>query len=133
MTPYVIFNRAGAIEQSGTMLEDMLQLQGDPENGRFVMAGVGTPDTHWVSDGEIADRPRMPMRVSRSAVQADGTEEAVISGVPAGATIEISGPATMAGLADGADITLTFALAGSYEITARLFPFTEAKAVVNAF
>lgn len=133
MIDYVIFDNAGLIVQTGSVPDDMVQLQGDPENARFVVAGTAGMDTHYVLDGIIVERPDMPARVSRSAVQADGVEQAVIVGAPAGATVFVTGPSNMTGEADGSDIALTFAIAGSYTISISLFPYKHMEATVNAF
>lgn len=132
MIDYVIYNAEGLITETGRTIEAMLELQADPDKGRFLAEGAASIASDWVVDGIITPRPALPCTVSASAVSADGDSVVTIAGLPAGASIEIFGPTTGGGTADGNDIALTFAIPGAYRIALRLFPYLDREETIHA-
>jgi hypothetical protein len=132
MKDFLIYNEAGQIIQTGAVIEAMLPLQADPENGRFMLEGVANHELDFVVAGEVRPRPSMPCRSSAVTVPADGHTTITLTGVPVGAAVRIVGPTAASGSADGADIVLTFALPGQYTVLLELFPYIEVKEVINA-
>jgi len=132
MKDFLIYDGAGQIVQTGAVIEAMLPLQAAPENGRFMLEGVANPALEYVAAGEVVRRPNMPFRFSAVSVPADGSSAVTLAGVPAGATVRIVGPTSASGFADGAEIVLTFALPGEYQVFLELFPYIGVKEVINA-
>ena len=132
MIDFVIHDSAGRITETGKVIEAILDMQANPEKGEFLAIGKGDLDRNWVQDGRIVDRPALDYRLSARSAPADGTSVVTLSGVPAGASIDILGPAGASGAASGADIELTFALPGRYTILIKLFPYLDVKETVDA-
>lgn len=117
----------GRILFVGEVPQDMLALQGEK-----VWQGNADPATEWVVDGQLASRPVLAIAVSSTDVRANGVDEIVVKGVPAGAGIRVRGPVPADGVADGSDIHLTFALPGRYAVIITLFPYQDWQGVCHA-
>jgi len=133
MTNYLIYNQAGEIVQTGSMLEEMFELQIDEEgNRRPIMAGNADPKTQYVQDAEVVARPTFAVAFSAMSAAADGSEEITLSGLPAGVAVSVAGPAAISGVTDGSDIVLTFVLPGRYMVRLKLFPYQDMEVTLNA-
>lgn len=132
MIDYVIHDDDGRILQCGCVVEAMLELQADTAAGRHVLAGVGLPDLHWVSAGNIIERPQLQTSLSSTKARADSFDQVLIDGIPAGAAVQISGPASGRGVADGGVLSFTFALPGTYRIACTFFPYKDWEVSINA-
>jgi hypothetical protein len=132
MIDYVIHNEDGRILQSGCVVEAMLELQADKAACRHVLAGVGEPDLHWVKAGNIVERPPLQVSVSANTVRADSSDQVLIIGVPACAAVQVVGPASGCGMADGGVLSFTFALPGTYRIVCTLFPYMDWEVSIDA-
>jgi hypothetical protein len=130
MISFVIYDEAGVILQAGAVPEALLEDQAG--EGRFVLAGEGHWDTHYVVDGQLAERPVMPVEMSATEVAANATDEVVISGIPEGAAVKVIGRGGGEGVADGEPLHLTFAQAGRYHVMATLFPYQDWKVSIHA-
>lgn len=130
MKNYLLYDDQGAILQTGRCPESMLELQGSP--GKHVLAGTADQLTEYVVDGVILTRPVMVLALSKETAQADGVDEIILSGLPAGANVYVRGPADMDGQADGGPAVLTFALAGAYTAYITHFPYQDAKVTMHA-
>ena len=108
----------------------MLVLQGSP--GRNVLPGTANQLTEYVVDGAILTRPVMALTLSKQKAQADGVDEIILSGMPAGASVYVSGPAEVDGQADGGPAVLTFALPGVYTAYITHFPYQDMKVTMHA-
>ena len=108
----------------------MLELQGSP--GRNVLAGIADQLTEYVIAGSIVQRPAMALLVSKETAKADGTDEIIITGLPPGADLFISGPAVLEGKSDGTPAVLTFSLTGTYTVSITLFPYQDMKVTLHA-
>lgn len=132
MIDYVIYDDDGRIHQGGKLIESMLEQQADATEGRYVLAGMGAANEHWVVDGAIVERPQLLLDVSAASVRADSTEEVLVAGVPAGAEVMIVGPTRGGGVATGDALSFTFALPGTYEIVCKFFPYKDWKVSIHA-
>lgn len=130
MKSYIVYDDKGAILQTGRCPESMLELQGSP--GRNMLAGIADQLTEYVIAGAIVQRPAMAVLVSKETAKADGTDEIIITGLPPGADLFISGPAVMEGKSDGAPAVLTFSLTGTYTVSITLFPYQDMKVTLHA-
>jgi hypothetical protein len=129
---YIIHNNEGRILQTGRIPESMFELQQDEAQGRFVLEGSADVCTQYVVDGGLVSRPANPAVFSAVVAAADGTDEVVIAGVPAGARIAVTGPVTQTGIADGTDICLTFARPGIYLVRVESFPYCDLEVTIDA-
>lgn len=112
----------GAHEQSGDedAYIDLLRQHG--QDG--VRLGIDG-QLYYVKDGVIVPRPDAGIVLDRTDITLP--ETAVLSGVKKGAAVRIAGPSTrQEAEATGRDITLSFALPGTYEIQINAFPYLDA-------
>jgi hypothetical protein len=129
---YIIYNNEGRILQTGRIPESMFELQQDEAQGRFVLEGSADVCTQYVVDGGLVFRPANPASFSAMVAAADGTDEIVLTSVPAGARIAVTGPVSQTGIADGTDICLTFARPGAYLVRVESFPYRDLEVTVHA-
>jgi len=118
----------GRIAFAGDLPEEMIALQGDN-------IYVGKVDTQldYIVSGQCVPRPVSPVVISRTAVSADGTDTTILSGVPLGAQVRVTGPTSLsADPATQSDVTLTFAIAGQYQISVDAFPYLTFGVIVDA-
>ena len=96
----------------------------DPEAGRW------DDSTHWVVDGQLVERPVMSLEVDKTVIEADGVDQAMITGIPSGATVRIDGQPDEV-VHDG---TVSFGteVAGEYRLRFEAFPHRDAEIVVTA-
>lgn len=129
MKKFVKYDPAsGQILFCGEVPEEMIELQG--EN---LWLGEAHPLCDYILAGEKAARPAMAVTPNSDRVLADGADELVLTGVPAGTEVRITGPVPMDGITEfDGDVTLTFALAGAYLITLDRFPYQSMEVRVNA-
>ncbi|MBP0439426.1 hypothetical protein [Tianweitania sediminis] len=91
---------------------------------RWVGHGMDVPDPAEVYFDLDADRvvlrPQLAVTASKTTIAADGVDEAVITGIPAGITFAIDGvPST----ADGAPIQLRATMPATYRLAINHFPY----------
>lgn len=132
MKNYLIYDGSGRIIQTGVVPDSMLELQGDPDNGRYVKEGVADGDTQYVLADQLVGRPVSPALASATSVRANGVDEVMLWQVPAGARISVQGPQAMSGTADGSNVILTFATPGSYVVRIEQFPYQDKEVSINA-
>lgn len=101
--------------------------------------GEATPDVHalyqskWVENGQLKDRPRLPVTLDRSSLSADGQDEARLTGLPMPCDVTIEGPdgRETVTVEDG-EIVLTADVAATYRISAACWPYLPWSAEVIA-
>lgn len=130
MTPFTVYDNTGRILRSGICQAQCLALQAG--EGQSALPLPSNDETDYVSEGAVLPRPTMQLEVSNGPVPADGVTEAVITGVPAGASVTVTGPADARGEAIGEPVQLTFSLAGAYMVRFELFPYQDAKVTIHA-
>lgn len=88
----------------------------------------------YVAGGEALPRIAAAIHLSAMEIQADGMAEAVISGIPAGAVITISGALAVPWTpVEGTSVTLTCTEPGRLIITMRLpAPYLEWRGTIDA-
>jgi len=76
---------------------------GDPDDYRKVLkeqditevveslsVGLLPPEKHWVTNGEIHNRPMMELSIDKTTIKAGGNDFASIIGIPKGAKVVVS-------------------------------------------
>lgn len=122
------YDDSGRILFSGIVPESMIGLQG--EN---VWIGEADSLTQYIVDGQLVPRPPLPVAMACNTVRANGVDEVVFASVPSGTLVRALGPAEMTGTTEiDGDVTMTFALAGRYEIMMDNFPFQNLRVMIHA-
>lgn len=78
--------------------------------------------TQYIVDGEPVPRPPNPAAINKTQLDADGADEAVLTGIPIGSTVDILGPVTSSTQVDDGDLEITVDVPGVYRITVQSFP-----------
>lgn len=103
--------------------------------GGAMISGHYEPATHWVTadapDGDAAwvphfhavERPALPCAIDRAAIDADGVDAAIISGLPAGAEVSIDGGAWQS--VAGGRLEFAASTPGTYALRLRAWPHRE--------
>ena len=123
------YTDTGRIHCSGTSSDEMLD-QDYSGQGLSLAAIASSPNTQYISNNMLLDRPVMNSILNNSEVPADGITTCIFSGVPEQAmahikTVEI-GPII------GGTLELTFDEPGTYTVRLELFPYLDAEFTINA-
>lgn len=126
---YVIADPLGVINGWGKCLEADILLQ-DPPTGIAVRvddqdlwaAAAHFPHRYRVTGGLVVPRLSMTPAVSTAEIAADGLAECVITGLPDGAQLAISGAVSGTGTVGADPIVITSTVPGALRIRARLDP-----------
>lgn len=79
--------------------------------------------THYIDQGVAVERPANPSSADVTTIQADGTDQVTVSGVPAGSTVRIDGPVPVpAAQVDDGTVEFTTDTPGAYRIVIDGFP-----------
>ncbi|MBP0438413.1 hypothetical protein [Tianweitania sediminis] len=91
---------------------------------RWVGHGMDVPDPSAVyfdiDVNQIRPRPRLVVQTSKTVIAADGVDEAVISGIPAGVSFTVDDELF---IADGEPIQMRSTLPASYRLAINHFPY----------
>ena len=96
MKKYAIHEKNGRITHVVVCMEKWAKIQVVPEGGGILegpadMAELELASNYWVRDGQFVPKLTQPVAVSKTSIVADGTDKAVLSGVPLGALVHITG------------------------------------------
>ena len=135
----VIDIATGRILRFGECQQEMLGEQAGDVVGEKVIVGAYSDLTHYapdldaaspvVADVDATPRPELPALVSRTTIQADGVDAAVITGLPVPCAFMIDGEAHET--TDGT-IEVTATVAGAYVVAIDAWPFLPWQTVVTA-
>ena len=114
--------------RSGTCPPGDLFLQAGP--GEFVMEGRANDLLDYVVDGVVRPRPVMPVMFDNATVPVGS--EVTFTGIPAGANVRVSGPATDAFTVPDGELVMTFDVPGTYRVSIEKFPFRDFEATCDA-
>ena len=107
----------------------------DPQNfsptAEVVTYVGGRSDNLHVSNGEVLDCVEMPLIATNTPLLANGTDEAVISGIPEGAQAEW--PDGQIDIVTGGEIRFSVDLAGTYTFQFTAVPYLDQEVVIEAF
>lgn len=85
--------------------------------------------THYVADGEIIERPEMALSVTKTDISADGTDSAIITGLPSPASVTLNSETY--DVLDGV-IEITVEAPGVYAVKCTAWPYRDKEITVNA-
>jgi hypothetical protein len=118
----------GKVLAVGLVPENMVDLQTGP-----IYIGSADPTTQYIVNDVICERPEFDIRLSGTTVKANGLDSLVVSNVPIGTFVSVSGPTSISSVTDAEeDISMTFVVPGQYVLTMENFPFQEMKVTINA-
>ena len=106
----------------------------DPQNfsptAEVVTYVGGRSDNLHVSNGEVLDCVEMPLIATNTPLLANGTDEAVISGIPEGAQVEW--PDGQTDIVTGGEIRFSVDLAGTYTFQFTAVPYLDQEVTIEA-
>ena len=106
----------------------------DPQNfsptAEVVTYVGGRSDNLHVSNGEVLDCVEMPLIATNTPLLANGTDEAVISGIPEGAQVEW--PDGQIDIVTGGEIRFSVDLAGTYTFQFTAVPYLDKEITIEA-
>lgn len=97
---------------------------------------VSRIDEYHISEGRFTRRPRLPFRINKTTVKANGADTVVISNIPEGAHIKIfshaPGDWQRFVVADGTDLELTISEKYPIKVTIRANGYRAAEVDIDA-
>ena len=106
----------------------------DPQNfsptAEVVTYVGGRSDNLHVSNGEVLDCVEMSLITTNTPLIADGTDEAVISGIPEG--VQVEWPDGQTDIVTGGEIRFSVDLAGTYTFRFTAVPYLDQEVTIEA-
>jgi len=106
----------------------------DPQNfsptAQMVTYTGDRSDNLHVSNGEVLDCVEMPLIATNTPLLANGTDEAVISGIPEG--VQVEWPDGQTDIVTGGEIRFSVDLAGTYIFRFTAVPYLDQEVVIEA-
>jgi len=106
----------------------------DPQNfsptAEVVTYVGGRSDNLHVSNGEVLDCVEMPLIATNTPLLANGTDEAVISGIPEG--VQVEWPDGQTDIVTGGEIRFSVDLAGTYTFRFTAVPYLDQEVTIEA-
>ena len=130
MNRWAIYNQQGRIDSiySGPDFEAQLQAQGGLE---VVPIADDLDDvTAYISGGDVQPKQPMSLITTNTPLLANGTDEAVISGIPEGAQVEW--PDGQIDIVTGGEIRFSVDLAGTYTFQFTAVPYLDQEVTIEA-
>ena len=123
-------SRTGRVIQQLTLPENT-----DYYDANSVLLYEGSIDggTHYIVDGQPAERPLMDIVMSKSVILANGEDTSTIAGIPAGAKLHVSGPVSLDPVTvDETAIQFSADVPGDYSLRIECFPYLDWTEVIHA-
>ena len=131
MSRWAIYNTAtGLIDRvySGPESEAAIQLL---SGEGFTSIADGLDDrTAYVQDGVAIARPPFPITISKSTIDADGIDECLITGVPAGT--EVTWPDGQTDIVNDGEVAFAVDLPGEYILKFSAVPYLTQEVAIEA-
>jgi len=130
MSRWAVYDQQGRINSiySGPDFEAHLQAQ----DGLDVVPVADDADdvTAYISGGAVQPKQTMPLITTGSPLIANGTDEAIISGIPAGAQVEW--PDGQTDIVTDGEIGFSVDLPGTYTFQFTAVPYLDQEVVIEA-
>jgi hypothetical protein len=130
MNRWAVYNQQGRIDSvySGPEFEAYLQARGGLE---VVPIADGLDDvTAYISGGDVQPKQPMPLIATNTPLLANGTDEAVISGIPEG--VQVEWPDGQTDIVTGGEIRFSVDLAGTYTFRFTAVPYLDQEVTIEA-
>lgn len=131
MQDYIIYHTAtGKILQTMNTFEEWMDdfILSLPEYS-FIIGKCDDLQRFYVNADTLTERPALSYTVSKTTIDADATDIALISGIPSSATICLNGTEQTA---DGSDIEFVTDIVGEHTLQIILWPYQDAEVTINA-
>jgi hypothetical protein len=122
----VIYNTEGLIVRSFSGPANTLTKQAWEDEA--VLIGEGNGRYQYVHQGEILDRPIMPIAMDKVSLVADGVDSITVTGVPVGALVTFG---DLQATAEDSTITLMTDFRENTEFSIELFPYQPFRMTVH--
>lgn len=127
---FCVFNDNGMVVRSGSCPTSMVNVQAGV--GEQVIIGVVNDITQYIENGTITNKPTNTTTIDKVSCLADGIDFITLSSIPDNATITISGQGVNINQSIGNSDTITFDLAGEYNLRIESFPSLDYEVIINA-
>ena len=128
---FAIYEPSGTIIRIVTCLDSWASGQITTELESVISFSVdGNDSTHWVSDNVLTAKQAMPLISSSTALTANGTDEAIISGIPAG--VQVEWPDGQTDIVTDGEISFSVDLPGTYTFRFTAVPYLDKEITVEA-
>ena len=128
----VEFNESGAIEVISTVPDRDWATLGNPLNQQIVLDSQANASSakNYVDNGQLKDRQGFELLLSAAQIVANGTDEAIISGIPEG--VQVQWPDGQTDIVTGGEIRFSVDLAGTYTFRFTAVPYLDQEVVIEA-
>ena len=128
----VEFNESGAIEVISTVPDRDWATLGNPLNQQIVLDSQANASSakNYVDNGQLKDRQGFELLLSAAQIVANGTDEAIISGIPAG--VQVQWPDGQTDIVMDGEINFSVDLPGNYTLTFTAVPYLDQEVVIEA-
>ena len=130
MRRWAVYNQQGHIDSiySGPDFEAQLQAQGGLEV--VPIADELDDVTAYIVDGVVQPKQQMPLVIDTSQIDADGIDEATITGIPSGVTVEW--PDGQSDTVTDGEIRFSVDLPGTYTFRFTAVPYLNQEITIEA-
>jgi len=130
MRRWAVYNQQGHIDSiySGPDFEAQLQAQGGLEV--VPIADELDDVTAYIVDGVVQPKQQMPLVIDTSQIDADGIDEATITGIPSGVTVEW--PDGQSDTVTDGEIRFSVDLPGTYTFQFTAIPYLDKEVTIEA-
>ena len=128
----VEFNESGAIEVISTVPDRDWATLGNPLNQQIVLDSQANASSakNYVDNGQLKDRQGFELLLSAAQIVANGTDEAIISGIPEG--VQVQWPDGQTDIVTGGEIRFSVDLAGTYTFRFTAVPYLDQEITIEA-
>ena len=128
----VEFNESGAIEVISTVPDRDWATLGNPLNQQIVLDSQANASSakNYVDNGQLKDRQGFELLLSAAQIVANGTDEAIISGIPEG--VQVQWPDGQTDIVTGGEIRFSVDLAGTYTFRFTAVPYLDQEVTIEA-
>jgi len=130
MSRWAIYDANGRIDRvfSGPDSVAPTQAQGDEQ--AISIDDSQTDENAYVANGVIVDKAAFSLTINKTEITADGINEAIISGIPAGTTV--TWPDSQSDEVTDGVVEFAVDLPGNYTLTFTAIPYLDQEVVIEA-
>ena len=128
----VEFNESGAIEVISTVPDRDWATLGNPLNQQIVLDSQANASSakNYVDNGQLKDRQGFELLLSAAQIVANGTDEAIISNLPAG--VQVQWPDGQTDIVTDGEIRFSVDLPGTYTFQFTAVPYLDQEITIEA-
>jgi hypothetical protein len=130
MSRWAIYDANGRIDRvfSGPDSVAPTQAQGDEQ--AISIDDSQTDENAYVANGAIVDKAAFSLTINKTEITANGTDEAVISGIPEG--VQVEWPDGQTDIVTGGEIRFSVDLPGTYTFQFTAIPYLDKEVTIEA-